>query len=589
MLATSHRVSAPSARVEELGELFIAVLGGVVVAAVIAAVLQWRNLRGSFALPFAAVGYIALFEVRNLRAGLMIVTAGVLGAVLRMWWRRKDIEAGGDQARRAREARTVRQVVRSHHERSAIRAGRVLDRGRSRFALGVDQAKRVVWQAIGRREGTHSLLIGATGAGKTTTMRLFVSRHLEAGCAAVVIDPKGDPALVEWLRTEADRRLLPFWCFSLDRPEQAWNPLASGSPSERADKLIAAEEWTEPHYKRLYQRYLLNVFTALDRSARRSDLASVVELLNVDELNVLCRELDNEQLAERIGTYAADLGPDERRDLSGLRHRLALLAESEHGPILRQHPEAGERVDLLAAISAGGVVCFSLNSSRYPETAKLLGAAVLQDLKAVVGQLEARPSVRRPAVVCVDEFAAFGQDHVLGLFQRARSAGLSLVVATQELADLRRVDPAFQDQVLGNVATIVAHRQNVPESAELVAEIAGTREVWVRTFHTDDRWTRSRGRGGETGEGTRHVGREFLIAPDTIKQLGVGEAVLVQKNPHRASRVRIYSPPTADPAGTDGLRPLILRQQALEQFYGTGAPEGVRSERVVSEPEGSVR
>ena len=405
-----------------------------------------------------------------------------------------------------------------------------------------------------------------------------------------MIDPKGDPALVEWLRAEADRQLLPFSCFSLDRPEHAWNPLASGSPSERADKLIATEEWTEPHYKRLYQRYLLNVLTALDQSARPSDLANVVELLNVDELTVLCRELDDEQLADRIGAYTADLGPNERRDLSGLRHRLALLAESEHGPMLRQHPEAIERVDLLAAISAGGVVCFSLNTSRYPETAKLLGAAVLQDLKAVVGQLEARPAVRRPAVVCVDEFAAFGQDHVLGLFQRARSAGLSLVVATQELADLRRVDPAFQDQVLGNVATIVAHRQTVPESAELVAEIAGTREVWVRTFHTDDRWTRSRGRGGETGEGTRHVGREFLIAPDTIKQLGVGEAVLVQKNPHRASRVRIYSPPAVDAVGTDGFRPLILRQRALERFSGNaGVTEGVRSEQALVGPERTVR
>jgi conjugal transfer pilus assembly protein TraD len=141
-------------------------------------------------------------------------------------------------------------------------------------------------------------------------------------------------------------------------------------------------------------------------------------------------------------------------------------------------PAPGARqIDLKDAIGQAAVVVFSINTSRYPETGKLVGAALFQDLKDVTGVMESNPQLRRPTVVMVDEFGAFGGDHVLGLFKRARSAKLSMVLATQELADLRRIDPAFQDQVLGNVETVIAHRQNVPESAELVAQIGGTREV----------------------------------------------------------------------------------------------------------------
>jgi type IV secretory pathway TraG/TraD family ATPase VirD4 len=151
--------------------------------------------------------------------------------------------------------------------------------------------------------------------------------------------------------------------------------------------------------------------------------------------------------------------------------------------------------------------------------------------------------------VAVDEFGAFAADHVLGLLQRARSPGLSVFLATQELADLRRVDPGFQDQVLGNVETIIAHRQNLPDSAELVAGIAGTEEVWEHTFQTDDR--RRRGADHRSGLGTRRRGHQFVVPPDTVKRLGTGQAVVVQKEPHTARRVTLFKPGPTGPLGKE--------------------------------------
>ncbi|MET0513376.1 MAG: TraM recognition domain-containing protein [Thermoleophilaceae bacterium] len=290
----------------------------------------------------------------------------------------------------------------------------------------------------------------------------------------------------------------------------------------------------------MYERYLLNLFRALEARPQTAELSTVIGLLDPAELAMYVRDLEDGSAAGEIGDYLQRLTPDQARDLRGLADRLALLIEGAHGDRLTTAPNATDEIDLLRAVREGAVVVFSLNSSSYGATAKLIGNMVIQDLKAVCGAIEAESAERRPAVVAVDEFSGLDGDQVAGLFQRARSAGLSLMLATQELADLRRVDEGFDEQVLGNVEWVLAGRQNNPASAELVAGLAGTEEVWVHTFQTDD--VALRGRAPfprESGMGTKHRGREYVVSPDEIKALGVGRMVLVEKNPHRVETVDV--------------------------------------------------
>jgi TraM recognition site of TraD and TraG len=120
------------------------------------------------------------------------------------------------------------------------------------------------------------------------------------------------------------------------------------------------------------------------------------------------------------------------------------------------------------------------------------------------------------------------------------------VMATQELADLRRVDEGFDEQIVGNVEWLLAGRQNNPSSAELIAGIAGTEEVWIHTFQTEEGIGRRKARFvRESGMGTKHRGREFYVPPDDIKRLPVGRMLLVEKNPHRVEVVDVM-PADAD-------------------------------------------
>ena len=65
------------------------------------------------------------------------------------------------------------------------------------------------------------------------------------------------------------------------------------------------------------------------------------------------------------------------------------------------------------------MVYFNLEADRRPLLAQMLGAAIVQDLQAMVAALQGRPV---PTLVVIDEFSAIAPEQVVGLFGRARSA-----------------------------------------------------------------------------------------------------------------------------------------------------------------------
>jgi conjugal transfer pilus assembly protein TraD len=145
---------------------------------------------------------------------------------------------------------------------------------------------------------------------------------------------------------------------------------------------------------------------------------------------------------------------------------------------------------------------------------------LVSDLITLVARLQQHPT---PTVVLIDEFSAVAAEHVARLFGRARFAGISLILGTQELADLQTAAVGLREQVLWNVEALIAHRQNVPESAELIAAMAGTRPVWVTTQQTEEGLISN----NTSGKGTRRRGYEYAIHLSYIKRLGVGQAVVL--------------------------------------------------------------
>jgi conjugal transfer pilus assembly protein TraD len=253
---------------------------------------------------------------------------------------------------------------------------------------------------------------------------------------------------------------------------------------------------------------------------------------------------------ERVQDYLAGLTHDQLSAIRGLQTRLAVVTESHTGAYLLPPGAAhgAPEIDLRAALSGPEVVVFSLNSSRYGRLASQIGTLVVQDLVAASGDRLARATGGRAldrAVIGIDEFSALGAEHVIALLARGRESGLCVLLATQELADLERAAPGLRDQVLGVTAIKIAHRQDVPDSAHTIAQMAGTEKRWDETHQIGRRLLG----GYETGRGTRRQVEQFIVHPNEIKSLRTGEAVVISKVRGARPRLIRVEPPRRDGPG----------------------------------------
>ena len=127
--------------------------------------------------------------------------------------------------------------------------------------------------------GTHTLVLGATRSGKTVTMTWLAVRAVQRGMGAIVVDPKGDRDLCLRLHDAALARR-----DAVRRVDSAgpsiYNPYARGSETEIADKVLAGERFTEPHYLRQAQRYLGHEVRLLRRAGIEVSLKALVEHLD---------------------------------------------------------------------------------------------------------------------------------------------------------------------------------------------------------------------------------------------------------------------------------------------------------------------
>ena len=237
-----------------------------------------------------------------------------------------------------------------------------------------------------RQLSAHGLILGASGAGKSTTLLTVLTDHIRRGRPVVAIDMKGSPAFARELASAAASSGRTFRLWTPDGPDR-WNPLGHGNATELKDKLIATERFTEPHYQRAAERYLQAALGVLHTAhpERAATLDEVVSAMDPRRLAVMLRGLPRDQ-ATRVQDYLGSLSADQLSAIRGLGTRLAIVSESHTGRFLSPSgADDGASIDLRTALAGEQVVLFSLNSSTYGKLAAQIGTLAVQDLVTAAG------------------------------------------------------------------------------------------------------------------------------------------------------------------------------------------------------------
>lgn len=361
----------------------------------------------------------------------------------------------------------------------------------------------------------HTHIVGATGTGKTVLIEKLLFEDLKRGYGAIIIDPKGERGFYESVKDyckqigrEADLHLL-----SATFPEESavWNPCSLGNASELQTKFFNSAIYSEPHYAKACEFGLLQAFR---------ELCQEKEQFNIRDL---LKELE---------TISED---DKNETLKGLFFDLNNLVYGEWEDVLAcgKRPASKQEISLLEIVKGNKILFVDLPTEGKKVQSSRIGRLLTQEIILISGMRKRNAALKgdRPFSVYIDEFDAFATESFSTFLNKGRSSEFMIHLAHQTLSDLNCVSPEFTGQILGNCNVRFIFRQDDPDDAERWSRFIGTHMVVKQTFRAKD--------GMRTGDSSNREAQEFIIAPDTIKSLRVGECVLSQKTEDIAKTIRV--------------------------------------------------
>lgn len=393
----------------------------------------------------------------------------------------------------------------------------------------------------------HTVIVGATGSGKTTVLGSLFEYDCEQKHPILIIDPKGNDETIELLKRKAVSCGVPedkFKVFNLANPQKSlrYNPLKHGTATQIKDRLMGSLTWSEPFYKTQAELFLIQLLEICAALKKEISISKIIEAMEVKDFILdLKEELKKSGLSKelelRLNQNINAIAKISASDLSGLRAQLISLNPLEFDNLLSPDENA-ERIDLLEALNNAHILYFSLNVMNYGETAPVIGRLLLQELKSLTSQIHSKSVVAKNKYmsIFIDEFGSFAFKEFIDWQKMCRDVGFAIHLFFQGLADLNVVSPDFKSQVQQNCITKIILRCDDPEEADFWASVAGTKDAIEQSYQVED----SGFMQTRTGMGNQRNTKEMAVEHDVFKQISIGQAVLIQKSPHRIDLLNLY-------------------------------------------------
>lgn len=404
------------------------------------------------------------------------------------------------------------------------------------ITLGTDASGEPV--SLSTKElGRHVMLFGTTGSGKSVTIKTLVGSLMDIGMSGgIVLDLKeenGPGGLRAYCREYASHHAMPYQDFGLSdqQPNHWFNPLAGMGPDEMRDTILALQEFDEHYWQNINKKMLGQMVTlfyaAWQVAPEEFAYPSMYDMGKLLEKGAKMGHAAKKMLAivtaETEYTredFAAIHSPSKAETDStvGFGAKIAQVYETQAG---RRVLRAGDDKEMMD-VTQTGLTYIGLDSSAKQDLSMIVSAAALQRLTVLSGQrTTGQVADRSPRFVIVDEGSVVSPRAIQALLNKARSANIMLIFATQSPTDLgEQLGPLLQ-----NTNVLIAMKQNDQRSAIELAEFIGK----------DERYTRSqRYQDGEIVEaGTVRKEYDYLANPEDLKRLTQGEAIIKVGDPYR--------------------------------------------------------
>ena len=342
----------------------------------------------------------------------------------------------------------------------------------------------------------HIFVLGATGAGKSETLKRVIYEILASTDRNIYfVDGKGDETLANEIRSLAHqfgRGEAPVFRLGFGRNGAIYNGFKG------------------------YKMDVYNRLCALSGVREAEGNATYYADMIRDILQLICTEpvprnfeTVRARLSKRWLTQAYRGNEGEQNTVEGLQ------AEDIEGLARRIRPLARELASCVGddgfALEDVKSAVFSLRTQSVGDTANRFLNFLMEDIKDFVGKRQTHPGL-----FVIDEFGQFNNESIRELLSLARSSQFGVVLATQDIANLR--DPQVARLVLANTRTKILMATDFPEE---VAMLAGTAYKIESSIQHQD--------GQPTGMGSSRVQHSFRVDMNEVARLRPGEAFVIRQ------------------------------------------------------------
>lgn len=302
----------------------------------------------------------------------------------------------------------------------------------------------------------HAYIVGDTGSGKTalgvSPILLQLIRQRDSGI--VIIDLKGDPALFHAAREEANKAGLAFKFFTNERGKATYtfNPFLQAAFETLSLNQIC-ENLLEALNLNHGEGYGRSYFSRVARSWLTRTLNNHKHVRSFTELNEIAEHADNFRDRKK-----------ERQDVFELLSVLETLASIDQLNITprKRKPSRGKTptdypdsvrenaIHMPRVVAENQVVYFWLPAIIESATVREIAKLALYALVQAARQQTLAAGKPKQSYLFIDEFQRIASDNFKIILEQARSFGVGVILANQNIADLKTTEVDLRPTVQTN-------------------------------------------------------------------------------------------------------------------------------------------